>query len=51
MNARLAERVTNRIRIGRRRLAAGDVDGVPRRAEGWDEFAKRGVHVRRHFHQ
>src|SRR6266576_2383343 len=51
MDARLAERVTNRVRISRRRLAAGAVHRIPRRAEGWDEFAKRSVHVRRHLHQ
>ncbi len=37
--------------VGRRRLAAGDVDRVPRRAEGRDEFPERLVEILRHRHE
>src|SRR5438874_979148 len=37
MDARLAERVANRVRIGRRWLATGDIDGIASGAKGRDE--------------
>src|SRR5581483_8771464 len=51
MDARLVESITNGVGISRRRLAAGDVHGISRGAEGRDELAKGGVDIRGEFHQ
>src|ERR1700691_4516465 len=51
VDARILQSQADGVLIGLGRLAAGDVDRVPRRAEGRNELAEGGVEIGRNLHQ
>jgi hypothetical protein len=51
VDAGIFEPEPDRVLVGLRRLATGDVNGIAGGTKGWNEPAERGIKVGRHRHE